>query len=247
MVPGFFLFSNTENNLFMKNIITTLLFLVIISLILPAQEIKNPIVREKSHSTLFVRAVNIDDNNTIVDLSIKNELERGGWFCASDSILLITQFGDVYNLEKSENIPVCPDQHEFKNKGEVLNFRLYFEPVPENTNIIDILEICDQSCFFLKGIILNPEHNQHIKLFERGIDLVSNDLFVEAIPYFVKTLEGSGKHESSVYGLSYYYLILIYDELDQKTKALEYFEDLKKSDVPDKNTIVKKIEELNIF
>ena len=63
----------------------------------------------------------------------------------------------------------------------------------------------------------------------------------ESIPYFEKVLEGNIQIESHIFGLSYYYLILIYKDLDNTEILNRWYKKLLNSDIEDKETFIKEL------
>ena len=47
---------------------------------------------------------------------------------------------EKYKLLKANNIPICPLQHDFQYRGQLLEFNLVFEALPKTTSNIDIIE-----------------------------------------------------------------------------------------------------------
>ena len=227
----------------MKKSILLISVFILFSKIIFSQVFEQPIAGKKSHSDLEITQIEITDSSTIVSLKVTNKLSSGGWFCADKNIYLKNSNGiEVYNLVKSENIPVCPEKHEFAYSGEVLEFKLYFEKISENIQFIDLIENCNNACFSFNGIILDNNHNEKIRLFERGFELYQNNETEKASSYFEKVLDGTITIQSQIYGLSYYYLIVMYKNQGFEKKAHELYAKLLESDIEDKATFIKELE-----
>lgn len=225
----------------MKTPILLLLF-ILYSSVTFSQVYKNPIAAKQSHPELEITKIQITDNETVVSLKVTNKLSTGGWFCADKNIYLKSSKGNTkYELLKSENIPTCPDKHEFALSGETLEFKLYFPPIPDTIKYIDLIEDCSNACFSFHGIILDNEHNEKIRSFETGFDLFGNNEFEKSIPYFERVLDGKPTVDSHIYGLSYYYLVVIYDHLGDKEKMNLWYKKLLDSDLDDKDTFIKEL------
>jgi tetratricopeptide (TPR) repeat protein len=219
------------------------LLLVLLTLSSFAQVFNNPIASKISHPELKITKIEITDNSTIVSLKVTNKLSSGGWFCADKNIYLKNTKGiEIYNLVNSENIPVCPEKHEFAYTGEVLEFKLYFEKIAENIQFIDLIENCSNACFSFNGIILDNAHNEKIRTFEKGFEFYQNNEPEKANSYFEKVLEGDITIQSQIYGLSYYYLIVTYMKQGFNEKAQELYNKLLESDIEDKVTFIKELE-----
>jgi hypothetical protein len=147
-----------------------------------------------------------------------------------------------YKIVRSDNIPVCPQKHFFKRKGEELSFVLYFPPIDKSLKFIDLIENCNEACFSFEGIILDNEHNQKIVLFEKAMDLFAQGSINECIPLFKSVLEGKPTIESHIFGLSYYYLVLSYHSISDKENADIWYNELKNSNIPLKSDIIKELQ-----
>ncbi len=227
----------------MKKYLATLTLLLSINLMLKAQVYENPIAGKQSHPDLEIIRIEINDSSTIVSLKVTNKLSSGGWFCADNNIYLKNSNGiEVYELINSENIPVCPEKHEFAYAGEVLEFKLYFEKISNEIKFIDLIENCSNACFSFNGIILDNIHNEKIRAFEKGFEFYQNNELDKAISYFENVLDVNITIQSQIYGLSYYYLIVIYKKQGYNEKAQDLYAKLLESDFEDKATFIKELE-----
>ena len=232
----------------MKKQILTITFLFFLSVLTNAQVYENPISGKQSHPELEITKIEITETSTIISLKVTNKRDKGGWFCADKNIYIKNSKGtEIYELISSENIPVCPNQHEFKKAGEILEFQLTFPKIPDQIKFIDLIENCNNACFSFHGIILDNNLNEKILTFEKAFDLYQNNLLKEAIPYFEKVIEGNIPAESQIFGLSYYYLIIINDKLTDKQKVNYWLNLLLKSNLPDKETFLKELKKMEIY
>ncbi|MFC2151536.1 hypothetical protein ACFLSE_03340 [Bacteroidota bacterium] len=232
----------------MKKSFLTLLLLVVFTITLYSQVYENPIASKQSHPELEITRIKVADNETVVSLKVTNKLSQGGWFCADKNIYLKSTKGtEIFELTKSENIPTCPNKFEFAYTGQTLEFMLYFPPIPTNIQFIDLIESCSNACFSFYGIILDNEHNNKIRAFEKGFDLYRNGDLEKSIPFFEKVLSGEITIDSHIYGLSYYYLIITYKKLENKVEQEKWYNLLIESDLDDKQTFIKELsKEINI-
>jgi len=103
---------------------TTLILLFTVLFTGPSfsQTIILPIVNIKSHKTLAIEKIEFNEKQTIVFLSVENQMTEGeAWFCADKNIYIKNSAGtEMYYLIKSEGIPTCPDTYKFKKTGEIL-------------------------------------------------------------------------------------------------------------------------------
>ena len=204
----------------MKKQILTITFLFFLPFLPKAQVYENPIAGKQSHPELEITQIEITNTNTIISLEVTNKRENGGWFCADRNISIKNSEGvETYQLIKSENIPTCPENYEFSYAGEILKFKLHFPKISNKIKYLDLIENCSSACFSFYGIILDNEHNDKIRAFEKAFELYQNDQFMESIPYFEKVLKGSITIDSQIYGLSYYYLIVINNDLNDKEQS----------------------------
>ena len=226
----------------MRKLILSFLLIPILSGFTPAQIFENPIASKKSHPNLEITKLEITDTETIISLKVTNKISSGGWFCADKNIVIKnTKGSETYDLIKSENIPTCPDQFEFAYTGQILEFTLYFPAISSDIKFIDLIENCNNACFFFNGIILDNDHNEKIRTFEKGFDLYHKNEFEKSIPYFEKVLSGEIMVESHIYGLSYYYLIFISNKLGSIEEQEKWYDKLLNSTIPDKQTFINEL------
>lgn len=212
-----------------------------------AQLYSNPIASKKSHPELEITEIEINDSYTIISLIVTNKRTDGGWFCADNNIYIKnSKSTETYKLIKSENIPTCPDQFKFAYSGQTLEFKLYFPPISNQIKFIDLIESCSNACFSFYGIILDNEHNNKIRSFEKGFELYQNKQNKEAIPYFEQVISGTISIESHIYGLSYFYLISIYHELEDTDKVNYWYQQLIESKVEEKEIFIKELDKLDL-
>jgi len=230
---------------------TTLIFLFTVLFIGPSfsQTIILPIVNIKSHKTLAIEKIKFNEKQTIVFLSIENQMTEGeAWFCADKNIYIKNAAGtDMYYLIKSEGIPTCPETYKFKKPGEILQFSLIFPKIPATIKEIDIVENCTDNCFYFKGVILDPSKNADIKLFERGAILYSNKKLNEALNCFQELMVNIEDKKSNIYGYSLYIIPLIYFEKGDKENAKKEYFKLVNSTIADKDYFIEKLSKEEFF
>ena len=191
----------------MRKIISILLLLI--PFVTFSQEYYYPIAVELSHPDLVIKRISFNDKNTVVELSITNKM-MGGWFCADRNIYLFnTVENKRYNLKGSNNIPNCPDKYMFKRVGERLEFALFFDKIENHGERIDLIEDCNNSCFYFKGILLNNSKNRDIHLFETSVVQYESGNIKQAEVNFKKIISNIPDHPTHVYGFAYSYLYKI--------------------------------------
>lgn len=231
----------------MKKYAFTLLIILLTYSVLFAQKYDNPIAGKVTHPELKIVSIEITESNTIVSLTVTNKRDQGGWFCADEHIYLKNSKGsEVYELIRSENIPTCPEQFKFSYVGQELHFLLYFPPISEKIKFLDLIEDCSNACFAFHGIILDNEHNAKIRSFEQGYELYQNQQYQEAIPSFKKVLSGDHLIDSHIYGLAYYYIILIYNEIGDVDNMNSWYQQLLNSNLKERTTVIKELEKYGI-
>ncbi len=174
----------------------------------------------KSHETLEVLKVIRYEEGITLQMLITNERNEGGSFCINKNTEIIAN-SISYSVQRIENIPKCPKVHKFEYVGEKLIFYLHFPPVPNEINIIDIVENCDDNCFQFTGLIidakLNVEMNLAFEYFESG-------LLSEGLLSYKKLLEKYKNQEPALEGLFYFYIVTILREMGNDDEAREWLE-----------------------
>lgn len=226
----------------MKTILVILFTVFFIGNSFP-QTIILPVVNIKSHKTLVIEKIEFSDRQTVLFLSVENQMTEGdAWFCADKKIYLKdTQGSDKYFMTKSEGIPTCPETYKFKKPGEILKFKLFFPKIPATIKEIDIVEDCTDNCFYFKGVILDPAQNSDIKLFEKGVTLYSNKKPDEALKCFLELSANIIDKKSNIYGYCLYMIPLIYFEKGDKENAQREYSKLVTSSISDKDYFIEKL------
>ena len=206
-----------------------------------------PNAEVRSHSELTITRIQITDDYTIVYLKNQNMLMKDAWACVDRKTSIRTSDDVKHFLLRAENIPTCPDLYRFDSLGQILEFTLYFPPVDSRKGRIDLVEDCDQSCFFFRGIILDNKLNRDIHAYDEAYAFYEKKEFENSIRIFSGIVEDIPENPTHIYSFSYYYLVLSCHELGDKKDAAKWFEKLKSSSLPDKASIIKRIEELEIF
>jgi tetratricopeptide (TPR) repeat protein len=225
-------------------IVAITLFFFCFSLFSAAQKIiEFPEVAEQSHQELSIVKISLYNDSTVFDLSVENKLDQGGWFCADKNISMeISSDHKRYTLVNSLGIPTCPSVHNFKRSGEKLNFSLVFQGIPLGTKLLNLTENCDNSCFFFHEIILDEKLNRDIKLYNRGTELYKANNSADALACFRKVVEQLPASPTHVYGYAYFNLIKIYHARGDKTNVRYWYDQLEKSNLPDKQYFIDSLQ-----
>jgi tetratricopeptide (TPR) repeat protein len=213
-----------------------LLSIIYFSLIVEGQQIiENPTAAEQTHQELSILKIGLYTDSTVIYLSIENKRDQGGWFCADKNIYVENPKDHKrYNLVHSKGIPTCPSVYDFKSIGEKLFFSLTFPGLPKGTKLLNLVEDCDKSCFRFSEIILDEKLNNDIKLYSKGVELYAANNTKDAINCFMKVVEELPEFPTHVYGYSYFNLIRIYFSQGEKVTARYWYDQLEKSNLPDK-------------
>ena len=186
-------------------IIFFVLFFFLASLLnMFSQSCDNPNVALKSHETLVISKVELIVKRTLIYLSLENQRNEGGNFCADKKIYLIYPDGSRLKLTSAHNIPVCPDIYNFKSIGEKLEFSLEFPPLRAGTPWIDIIEDCTSNCFWFYGVTLDNELNARL---DEAFSLASKGQAAGNIILFKNILDDIDSQDLGIEGLLYINII----------------------------------------
>jgi hypothetical protein len=229
----------------MKKILTFLLLMLINNVHIQAQDLvyDYPVANEFNSAELNITKITVSDKQTIVDLQVINQLEEGGWFCASSDIYIESQnTGERVYLINSKNIPTCPDRYNFKMKGEKLSFSLVFPSIKYWEGRINLIENCTDYCFYFKGIILDNKLSSDIRLFELALEQYEGGNFSAAYKNFTYLVSNIPNNPTMVYAFSFSYLYKIEKEKGNLSKAESWKEKFLNSQLPNKNVYLKSFE-----
>ncbi len=224
-------------------------YFIVAPFLINAQIIDNPVWTEKSHANLSVDKIELTKTETIFYLSVNNQLDSGGWFCADKKIYIQSKFGskEKYNIIRSEGIPICPEKYYFAKAGENLNFKLFFPAVPSYVKKIDLVEDCNESCFFFRNLVLDNELSNEINLFEKAVgDYVKGDK-QSALDGFTKIVEECKDKKSFRYGYSLTTIPVIYEDLNKDNLVEEAYLKVLKSPIDDRMLTGNKTESFANF
>jgi len=213
-----------------------------------SQTIIHPSIGSKTHASLTIDSIVMDDHQTSCFLTIENQNSEGiGWFCADKNISLIENSSSVeHKLVKALGISVCPKAHMFKHKGERLQFELIFPVIKNRKGDIDIIENCSDNCFSLKDIVLNSELNREIRIFENAVKLYQEGRLQEALTSFDQLSRTIFQNENH-YAYTLYILPVLYHKIGDTSKAKSAYQNLTSSDINQKAYFLAKIHEISFF
>jgi hypothetical protein len=226
-----------------KIAISVLFFLVTGTLKINSQSFNHPNTGLKSHETLQILKVEITAQKTVIFLRIENRI-TGGYFCADKNIFILYPDGTRSKLTSSNGIPVCPETYKFKTIGEKLNFELTFPPLKPDTKWIDLVENCTENCFSFYGICLNTDLNKEI---DDASVLAENHEPAKALMSFIKIADTIDNNNSGIKGLIYLNIIELAKETGNISKATEWYNKLKSSDIPRNSLYIKNLNSQGII
>jgi hypothetical protein len=195
---------------------------------LECQEIADPNQAMKSHETLEIKSIEFSEGKTVVNLVIENRIQ-GGNFCADKNIFIIDPAGRRLRLIKAVNIPVCPGTYNFKSIGEKLYFSLEFPALNPGTEWIDIVEQCDNNCFWFYGVTLDESLNR--KLNETFALSAGSDP-EKHMMLFRELLKEIDAKNYGIEGLIYINIIVAARETGDQVEASVWYKRLLKSGAP---------------
>ena len=103
----------------------------------------NPKYRFNKNKRITILRVVIDEEFTRVDLlywSLKNN-NMGKWIQIEQDCFIRALNSEIkLKLIKTENIGISPNKSFFKTKLNLLNFTLYFPPLPKDMVAFDLIE-----------------------------------------------------------------------------------------------------------
>jgi hypothetical protein len=210
----------------------TVIFLFVLMVVSPvrmmAQVYDKPSFSLNSHPTLELLSIVKWEDQTVVNIRIKNERISGS-FCMDKETYLVHSLGtEEWKMTSMEGIPACPDQYRFKSIGEVLDFSLIFPAIPDEVKYIDLMERCEDACVSVKYILLDEEMNTRIN---EGFSLYEIGRLSASLQVFEEIMEAGYDDYSPVFGTLYLYMMSIHYELGQSKEARRIFNELKASSI----------------
>jgi hypothetical protein len=108
---------------------------------------------KKSPKELKLHKIEVTKKYTICEISYAydgNDTDDPDFiYIIPDMHIMDAKTSEKFYVIKSENIPMYPRQHQFKKKGDVLRFKVYFPAIdPKKTVLFHILEEVDRGFKF---------------------------------------------------------------------------------------------------
>ncbi len=207
---------------------------------LVGQTIKVPNFAFSTHPFL-VNEVSFLKNGFVIELTIENQSPTG-YFCASRHIYLrnLKNNQKIY-MTHSEGIPVCPNVYHFKWKGEKLTFKLFFPKIDTSIHYVDVIENCNDHCFSIFGLILDPKMNT---LINNGYKAFENNDLQESFLDFKRAVE---ENPGYPYGFLYTNIIKVLAAQKNYAEAKNWYRKLQQRNCLDQTDIMEQISKENYF
>lgn len=127
-------------------------------------QITNPTFNSRYVSYCDITKIEKMNFNTVIyfKYTAPSTYINGGWVCAGGNFFIRDSYSKTkYKLIKANNIPICPEKHNFQYKGQTLEFNLVFEALPSSTTKIDIIEDEMNGGFNFFGVNLTNNSNNN--------------------------------------------------------------------------------------
>ncbi|MEA1875690.1 MAG: hypothetical protein U9N86_02385 [Bacteroidota bacterium] len=192
--------------------------LIVLALGLKSQVVYNPNVAIKPIISMSVYKVEMTPKATVVTIRLRNQSQLTPFSIKSKNIYIQkTGEFEAYKLVKSDNVPFAPEKHIFSFKDEVLEFVLYFPPMPKPVKYFDIKVEEDDKQFYLQGVILDHDLNSEIT---RGFRAAQRGEMNASLEAFINVAEMDMYFE---FGLAYFNVIYILAGQKRWAEAGEWY------------------------
>ena len=100
-----------------------------------------------------VKCIALDDDFTMIECRYRSQpmFKNGGWVNVHPDLKLVCDDLQEYKLVLAAGIPTGPQKHYFNEPGEVLDYYLFFDPIPKDTQVIDLIEDEDERMERIEG------------------------------------------------------------------------------------------------
>jgi hypothetical protein len=201
-----------------------------------AQIYEYPSFSLTSHPTLELMSIEKWEDQTVVNIRVKNERISGSFCFDKESFLQHSLGTEEWKLVSLKGIPACPEQHRFRSIGEVLDFSLVFPALPDEVKYIDLVESCEDACVSVRYILLDEEMNSRIN---EGYKLYETGRLSASLQVFENIMESSYDDYSPVFGTLYLYMMSIHYELGQSRDVRRIFHELKESAIMGRDEFIE--------
>jgi len=226
--------------MFKSQIIILLAIIFLNCAIMNAQEIVLPNYGLKNPETIEVIRVRITGDQTLVDMSIQNQV-RDGYFCIDENTFIECGDGVKLKVQEIKGLPTCPEIHEFSSVGEKVYFTLVFNKLPDAATWFDIVEYCDANCFSVFALNLDEDINGKINKAFDAMDRFDQE---EAIIIFRDILPGMRASGHGLTGSVYLNLVELLAANNRDDEVRKLVSDFKASPVPHKQHYLEILDNL---
>lgn len=146
-------------------------------------QIVNPKIKKTDVTQCQIMQIGLTDSLTFIFFKYTDEKETGGICINEDYYIKDTRSGQKFKLINTLNIPICPTGHVFMSPNESHYYALTFEPLPNETKEIDLIESLEEGGFNFFGVSLEQSNSTSTPV--DYIELLENSPVREA-GYFIK-------------------------------------------------------------
>ncbi len=220
----------------MKKFPLLILFLAIGFGKLNAQYLEKPNFAAGSHPVTIEKVIKTD-TSFVIQITLENKLPNG-YFCAGKEMVINNPLtGKKMQMIYAEGVPTCPETYHFKWVGEKLHFSLHFPAIDTTIHYADLIEVCEENCLVINGLILDPKMNL---LINRGYNAYTHENLSLALESFKSAITQNPDYP---YGFVYGNIIRILLEENKTKEAKSWAQKLKDSSISDKYSILRQLNE----
>lgn len=221
----------------MKSALSFLILSTLLSANAIGQVISAPAYGLRSHETMEVVTVEIEKDQTIIQLTVENRT-TSGYFCVDRNTFIVLPDGSRLKLLKADGIPNCPQSHNFKRIGEVVKFSLYFPALPSDSEWFDLVEECSENCFSVYGITLDSRLNKEI---EKAYALSESGKPAEAATDFISIISSFEDNNHGILASLYSSTIVMHLRNGDELSAKKWFDRMNNADLPNKKLYIENL------
>ncbi len=215
-----------------SKIITAIIIVFFACPLLNGQQVIKPNYGLKNPEPIEVIRVRLNGTQTMVDMSIQNQV-RNGYFCIDENTFIEISEGSRLKLKEVNGLPLCPEIYEFSSVGEKVYFTLVFAELPESTSWFDIVEYCEENCFSVLALNLDEDINEKINKAFNALDRFDPE---EAIRIFRDMLPGMQASGHGLTGSVYLNLVELLAANNRDDEVRRLVSEFKSSPMPHKES-----------
>ncbi len=215
---------------------------ILFSLSVVAQVIEKPNQAMKSPETLTLNKIETVKGKSVFYFTLESKIANG-YFCLDKNTYIIYPDGSKERLLKASGIPECPDNYNFKNAGDKLDFSLSFPALRKDAQWVDLVEDCSSGCMFLYGITLNRQLNSDL---DKAFSESEKSTPENSVRIFSNILESIDSKNLGIEGLLYLNIINASLEAGDKVGAEVWYKRLGASGAPRLNFYLKYLNDKGI-